>query len=238
MTQVAVKQGGEAIETGRESPAMRPPTDPAQLMRALEALLFAASQPLSEEEIGEALPDGVDVAALLERMGKEYAGRGVNLVRVAGKWQLRTAEDLRYLLRKEVKEQRKLSRVALETLAIIAYHQPVTRAEIEEIRGVSISGGLLDTLMGTGWVKIRGRRRAPGRPVTYGTTEEFLVHFGLESIGDLPGLNELKAAGLLSSDIPDDLFAVEQASDDLLGPDEEPVEDDEEEPPLDMHLPD
>jgi len=238
MTQVAVKQGGEAIETGRESPVMRPPTDPAQLMRALEALLFAASQPLSEEEIGEALPDGVDVAALLERMGEEYAGRGVNLVKVAGKWQLRTAEDLRYLLRKEVKEQRKLSRVALETLAIIAYHQPVTRAEIEEIRGVSISGGLLDTLMGTGWVKIRGRRRAPGRPVTYGTTEEFLVHFGLESIGDLPGLNELKAAGLLSSDIPDDLFAVERASDDLLGPDEEPAEDDEEEPPLDMHLPD
>ena len=127
--------------------------------------------------------------------------RGVNLVRVAGKWAFRTAEDLAFLLERQAVEQRRLSRAALETLAIIAYHQPVTRAEIEEIRGVSTSKGTLDVLLETGWIKLRGRRRAPGRPVTYGTTEQFLAHFGFDSIQDLPGLAELKGAGLLELDL-------------------------------------
>ena len=218
---------------------LRPLTDRAQQLRIVEALLFAAAQPLSDEEIAEALPEGADVAGLLEELRARHADGGVNLVRVAGKWQMRTAEDLRYLLRKDVKEERRLGRVALETLAIIAYHQPVTRAEIEEIRGVSTSKGTLDLLMDIGWVKMRGRRRTPGRPVTYGTTEEFLVHFGLESIRDLPGLAELKGAGLLDSAIPPDFeMPLAPPSDDALTEDEDPLEpEDDVEPPLDMHLP-
>ncbi len=210
----------------------------ARQLRIVEALLFAAEAPLAEEEIAEALPPEADVGALLEHLRAEHAERGVNLVRVAGKWQLRTAEDLRYLLRREVREERRLSRVALEVLAIIAYHQPVTRAEIEEIRGVSMSRGTLDILMEVGWVRMRGRRRTPGRPVTYGTTEGFLVHFGLESIADLPGLAELKGAGLLDSALPPDFDLPAMAADDALAADEEPLVEEEEEPPLDMHLPD
>ncbi len=136
-----------------------------------------------------------DIASLLEELRAFYAGRGVNLVRVAGKWAFRTAEDLAYLLERYAVQERRLSKAALETLAIIAYHQPVTRAEIEEIRGVTTSVGTLDILLETGWVRLRGRRRAPGRPVTYGTTDAFLSHFGLESIKDLPGLSELQGLG-------------------------------------------
>ncbi len=229
---------GRAHADGTPVP-LRSIHDRAQQLRIVEALLFAAAQPLSAEEIAEALPEGADVAGLLEELRARHAAGGVNLVRVAGKWQMRTAEDLRYLLRKDVKEERRLGRVALETLAIIAYHQPVTRAEIEEIRGVSTSKGTLDLLMDIGWVKMRGRRRTPGRPVTYGTTEEFLVHFGLDSIRDLPGLAELKGAGLLDSAIPPDFeMPLAPPSDDALTEDEDPLEpEDEAEPPLDMHLP-
>lgn len=171
-------------------------------IRMLEALLFASSEPLSADELRKRLPGDHDIEALLAELQRQYATRGVNVVNVAGKWALRTAEDLSYLLRREQVEERKLSRAALETLAIIAYHQPVTRAEVEEIRGVSTSKGTLDVLMETGWVRMRGRRRTPGRPVTYGTTEAFLEHFTMSSITDLPGLEELKGSGLLDSAIP------------------------------------
>ncbi|PKQ09614.1 MAG: SMC-Scp complex subunit ScpB [Alphaproteobacteria bacterium HGW-Alphaproteobacteria-12] len=174
----------------------------AQLIRMTEALLFAAAEPLDIDSIAGRLPDGADVGAVIEDLQKIYEARGVNLVRVANKWMFRTAEDLAFLMEREAVEQRRLSRAAMETLAIIAYHQPVTRAEIEEIRGVSVSKGTIDVLMETEWVRLRGRRRTPGRPVTYGTTGDFLVHFGLETVGDLPGLDDLKAAGLLDGRLP------------------------------------
>lgn len=169
----------------------------ARHLRMTEALLFAAAEPLDEASLAARLPEGAEVPALLLELKAHYASRGVNLVQVAGKWALRTAPDLAALLEKQREVPRRLSRAALETLAIIAYHQPVSRAEIEEIRGVGLSRGTLDLLFEAGWVRPKGRRRTPGRPITYGTTEDFLVHFGLESLGDLPGLDELKAAGLL-----------------------------------------
>jgi segregation and condensation protein B len=165
-----------------------------------------------------------DVSALLEELKGFYASRGVNLVKVAGKWMFRTAEDLAYLLERHAVEERRLSKAALETLAIVAYHQPVTRAEIEEIRGVSVSSGTIDVLMEIGWVRPRGRRRAPGRPVTYGTTEEFLVHFGLESVKDLPGLAELKGAGLLQNNLPPDFMVPEPTDAAALMSDELPLD--------------
>jgi segregation and condensation protein B len=200
-------------------------TDRREKLRIVEALLFAASEPLDEQALARHFVEGEDVKALLEELQGLYADRGVNLVRVAGKWAFRTADDLSFLLEKQAVEQRRLSRAALETLAIIAYHQPVTRAEIEEIRGVSTSKGTIDVLLETGWIKLRGRRRAPGRPVTYGTTEAFLEHFGFESIQDLPGLNELKGAGLLDSNLPPgfSLPNPDDAAD--LRDDEEPLED-------------
>lgn len=170
-----------------------------QHRRMVEAILFASEAPVSIDDIAERVPEGVDIAVHLEALTEEYKTRGVNLVKLAGKHMFRTADDLSFLLRREVDEPRKLSRAAVETLSIIAYHQPVTRTEIEEVRGVTISKGTLDVLMEAGWVRMVGRKRTPGRPVTYGTTEEFLVHFGIESIKDLPGLQELKAAGLLDS---------------------------------------
>lgn len=194
-------------------------------MRMLEALLFASSEPLSLEELTLRLPDGTDVTGLLEELQKIYAPRGVNLVRLAGKWCFRTAEDLSYLMHRNVEEQRKLSRAALETLAIIAYHQPVTRAEIEEIRGVSTSKGTLDVLLETTWIRMRGRRRTPGRPVTYGTTEQFLIHFGLENVKDLPGLEELKGAGLLDSAVPASFLVPTPNDDDALTEDEDPLDE-------------
>ncbi|ODA68750.1 hypothetical protein A7A08_00582 [Methyloligella halotolerans] len=204
-----------------------PSADRREKLRIVEALLFAASEPLDEKTLGRHFAADEDVSALIEELQGLYAGRGVNLVRVAGKWAFRTAEDLGFLLEREAVEQRRLSRAALETLAIIAYHQPVTRAEIEEIRGVSISKGTLDVLLETGWVKLRGRRRAPGRPVTYGTTPYFLEHFGFDCIDDLPGLAELKGAGLLDSSLPPG-FAMPSPNDSAeLRDDEDPLEDGE-----------
>ncbi len=173
--------------------------DSDQHIRMVEALLFASAHPLGEKDLAERLPEDVDVAALVDELVALYAGRGVNLSQVAGKWMFRTAPDLAFLLRREVQEQRRLSRAAVETLAIIAYHQPITRAEIEDTRGVSLSKGTLDVLMEEGWVRMMGRRRTPGRPITYGTTEDFLTHFGMASVKDLPGIEELKAAGLLDN---------------------------------------
>ncbi|WP_138379722.1 SMC-Scp complex subunit ScpB [Luteithermobacter gelatinilyticus] len=168
-------------------------------LRIVEALLFASNKPLSSIALAEHLPEGAPVEDLLVTLKQQYEKRGVILVEVAGKWMFQTAPDLAFLLRREVEEERRLSRAAVETLAIIAYHQPVTRAEVEEVRGVSLSKGTLDVLMEAGWVRPMGRRRTPGRPMTYGTTDHFLVHFGLQSIKDLPGLAELKAAGFLDN---------------------------------------
>jgi segregation and condensation protein B len=193
-------------------------------LRLLEALLFAAGEPLDEKTLAKRLPNDVDVRAALRRLQTEYASRGVNLVSVAGKWTFRTANDLSWLLARDAVEPRKLSRAALETLAIIAYHQPVTRAEIEEIRGVSTSKGTVDVLLETSWIRLRGRRKAPGRPVTYGTTEDFLRHFGLEALADLPGMEELKGAGFLEGGLPPG-FSVPVPSDDVaLRDDEDPLE--------------
>jgi segregation and condensation protein B len=198
--------------------------DRAEELRILEALLFAAEEPLDEKTLAARLPVGVDVRALLAQLQQDYESRGVNLVRVAGKWTLRTASDLAWLLTHEAVVPRKLSRAAIETLSIVAYHQPVTRAEIEEIRGVTTSKGTLDVLLETGWIKLRGRRKAPGRPVTYGTTEAFLLHFGLEALADLPGLDELKGAGLIEGTLPAG-FSVPLPSDDpALREDEDPLE--------------
>lgn len=195
---------------------------PVEQLRIVEALLFAAPTPLSEQELADRLPRGADVRSLLLTLQAFYASRGVNLVRAAGRWTFRTAADLSFLLHRERPEERKLSRAALETLAIVAYHQPVTRAEIEEVRGVTVAKGTLDLLLETGWVRIRGRRKTPGRPVTFGTTPAFLEHFGLDSISDLPGLDELKAAGLLDGRVPPG-FQVPMPSDDpALREDEEP----------------
>lgn len=215
-----------------------PRADHAHMVRVVEALLFASSEPLGLETLVECLPEGNDIEAVIETLQQQYADRGVNLVKVADKWTFRTAEDLSFLLRREAVEQKRLSKAALETVAIIAYHQPVTRAEIEEIRGVSISKGTLDILLEMGWAKMRGRRRTPGRPVTYATTEEFLEHFGLVNISDLPGLSELKGAGLLSSNLPSGFTIPMPRDEDDLGPDEMSLDDDDEQPPLEMHLPD
>jgi segregation and condensation protein B len=198
-------------------------TRPEEL-RLLEALLFASAEPLDEKTLAARLPQGADVKAALEQLRADYAARGVNLVRVAGKWAFRTAPDLSWLLTKDSVVPRKLSRAAIETLAIVAYHQPVTRAEVEEIRGISAAKGTLDVLLETGWVRPRGRRKAPGRPVTYGTTETFLSHFGLEALDHLPGLDELKGSGLLDGRLPAG-FSVPTPSDDpALREDEDPLE--------------
>ena len=169
------------------------------------------------------MPRNADLPTLLEELEAAYKDRGVNLVKISEKWALRTASDLAFLLRKETSEQKRLSRAGVETLAIVAYHQPVTRAEIEEIRGVGVSKGTLDLLLEIGWVRLRGRRRTPGRPVTYGTTDAFLQHFSLERLGDLPGMDELKAAGLLDSSVPAG-FNVPTPSD-ALAPDEDPLDE-------------
>lgn len=217
-----------------EAPDVSHVPDHGEAMRIAEALLFAAPAPLSAEELSGRLPEGADVGKILEDLTTLYAPRGVNLVRVAGKWTFRTAGDLSFVLARDVVEQRRLSRAAMETLAIIAYHQPVTRAEIEEIRGVATSKGTIDTLLETGWIRLRGRRKAPGRPVTYGTTPGFLEHFGLDAIEDLPGLEELKGAGFIEGRVPSD-FSVPTPSDaDALREDEDPL-DDELLQPLDMH---
>ncbi len=206
-----------------DRPGVPPRLEP-EALRIAEALVFAAAEPLDEATIASRLPEGADIAAIMIELQRFYAGRGVNLVRVARKWTFRTAVDLSWLVARDEPDRRKLSRAAIETLAIIAYHQPVTRADIEDIRGVAVSKGALDVLMEAGWVRMRGRRRSPGRPITYGTSQEFLIHFGLDSIGDLPGLDELKGAGLFDGKLPPG-FGVPLPSDDVgLAEDEEPLE--------------
>ena len=195
-----------------------------QALRMVEALLFASAEPLSADELAGRMPEGSDIAGLLRELQATYADRGVNLVQVAGKWSFRTAGDLAFLLSRNAVEQKKLSRAALETLAIIAYHQPVTRAEIEEIRGVVTSKGTLDLLLETGWIRLRGRRRVPGRPVTYGTTEAFLSHFGLDTVADLPGIDELKGAGLLDSRVPANFSIPEPHAGEELTESEDPLD--------------
>jgi segregation and condensation protein B len=211
----------------------------ATAIRMAEALLFAAAEPLDEATLRKRMPRGTRVPAVLAALEDIYRSRGVVLKKVAGRWAFMTSPDLQHMLEEHRQVQRKLSRAALETLAIIAYHQPCTRAEIEEIRGVSLSKGTLDLLMEIDWVKVRGRRRVPGRPVTYGTTDEFLVHFGLESADALPGIEELRASGLLealpaSGGIPMPGEALNDAGEDPLDDDDdgreflEPLVDEEE----------
>ena len=210
-------------EPEEEVSPMDPMARPEEL-RLLEALLFASNEPIDQATLAKRMPDGVDVKAALAQLQAEYAPRGVNLVKVANKWTFRTAGDLAWLMTRESTETRKLSRAAIEVLAIIAYHQPVTRAEIEEIRGVVTSKGTIDVLLETGWIRPRGRRKTPGRPLTFGTTDGFLSQFSLEALGDLPGLEELKGTGLLDSRLPTG-FSVPSPSDDAtLREDEDPLE--------------
>ncbi len=196
----------EAAEDAEEEPAasaINPdPEFQARIERMVEALLFAAAGPLSAKELRERLPDGADVGGALMGLKALYSGRGVELNCLAERWAFRTAADYAFLMTEERHEPRRLSKAALETLAIIAYHQPVTRAEIESVRGVSLSKGTLDLLLEMNYVRLRGRRRTPGRPVTYGTTDGFLEHFGMANLADLPGMSEMKAAGLLDMSLP------------------------------------
>jgi len=195
-------------------------------LRVLEAVLFASVEPLDVHSLLAYVGEGADIANLLITLQQRYAGRGVNLVQRGDKWAFRTAEDLGFLLRREENETRPLSRAALETLSIIAYHQPTTRAEIEEVRGVATGKGTIDLLMEAGWIRMRGRRRTPGRPVTYGTTDACLDHFGLESLSDLPGLDELKGAGLLSGRLPSTM-QIPLPFDGALRDDEDPLDPDD-----------
>lgn len=211
--------------TGGEEATPLIPPEHWECVRIAEAVLFASAIPVTEEELQGRLPEGADVIAVIADLRDFYQSRGVNLVRVAGGWAFRTAGDLGFMLARNVVEPRKLSRAAVETLAIIAYHQPVTRAEIEEIRGVSASKGTIDTLLETGWIRLRGRRRAPGRPVTYGTTRGFLDHFGLDAIADLPGLEELKGAGLIEGTLPSGLSIPMPNDEVTLLADEDPLDE-------------
>lgn len=237
---VQANMGIEASDEENEATSsvvtLHPRADRSQHLRIVEAILFAAEAPVSIQKLQSFFPEGTDVLALLTDLQGNYANRGVNLVQIAGNWTLRTAEDLSFVLRRETFEQKKLSKAALETLSIVAYHQPVTRADIEEIRGVAISKGTLDILMEIGWVKMRGRRRTPGRPVTYGTTDAFLSHFGLNEVMDLPGLHELKGAGLLDANLPPDFEIPNPRGSDELAADEDPLDGDEQFP-LEMYLP-
>lgn len=222
-TQKALAEEMEAMidETGPASEGAAEPSDAvwtaaqmAEHLRMAEALLFAAVEPLDEEAIAARLPAGADVPTLIETLARQYENRGVVLSKAAGKYRFVTASDVAHILEKEKVEPRRLTRAALETLAIIAYHQPCTRADIEDVRGVAVSPGSLDQLMEIGWVRMRGRRRsAPGRPILYGTTQAFLEHFNLESVSDLPGMADLKAAGLLDARLPPG-FSVPAPADD------------------------
>jgi len=233
MSQDRVEKAAEGIEASVVSLNSRlkvPPNGEAieHNMRLLEALLFAAVEPIDIETLRDRMPEEADVGALLARLSREYAGRGVNLIRVANRWRFQTASDLEPHLVDIKEAPRKLSKAALETLAIIAYHQPVTRAEIEDVRGVVVSKGTIDVLMELGWIRLRGRRRTPGRPITYGTTENFLAHFNLENITDLPGRDDLKAAGLLDPRLPKDFEMPEPIMPDDLTAEEVPLEEPEE----------
>ncbi|SDI56017.1 SMC-Scp complex subunit ScpB [Aliiruegeria lutimaris] len=190
----------ESLAQPEESLFEAPPEGEQE--RMVEAILFATAEPITVGELNARMPHGADAITALERLRKRYEGRGVNVVRIADRWAIRTAPDLGFLMQKETVETRKLSRAAIETLAIIAYHQPVTRAEIEEIRGVSVSRGTIDQLLEMEWIRFGRRRMTPGRPVTFVVTPGFLDHFGLESARDLPGLRDLRAAGLLDNRPP------------------------------------
>lgn len=200
--------------------------EPEEVERRVEALLFAAREPLSTADLARRLPEGADVGRAISGLCARYIGRGVEAVCVAERWAFRTAPDLAEALAEHRAEPQRLSKAALETLAIVAYHQPVTRAEIEQVRGVGLSRGVLDVLLELGWVRMRGRRRTPGRPVTYGTTDAFLEHFGLGGLSDLPGAAEMKAAGLLSLDLPVG-FSLPGAA---AAPEEDPLEGTEDAP--------
>ena len=195
----------------------------AEAERIAEALVFSSAEPVSESYIADRLPKGTNVHAIMMRLRDHYATRGVHLLQMDNHWAFRTAADLSFVIRPGDQEIKKLSRAALEVLAIIAYHQPVTRAEIEEIRGVQTSKGTLDVLMEAQWVRFRGRRRTPGRPVTFGTTKDFLDHFGLEELRDLPGMEELKGAGLLTGRIPANFNVPMPGMSDELAEDEDPI---------------
>jgi segregation and condensation protein B len=199
----------------------------SDVIRMVEALLFAASEPLDARSIAARLPDGADVGAALAGLKQSYAGRGVELAEVAGKWRFQTAADLGWLLVETRQEPRRLSKAALETLAVIAYHQPCTRAEVEDVRGVAVGKGTLDTLIELGWVRPRGRRRSPGRPLTFGTTDVFLAHFGLISVDDLPGKDDLKAAGLLDPRFPSDIDVPRPRDPDAVDLAEDPLAPDD-----------
>ena len=203
--------------------------DPLHTERCIEALLFAAAEPLSDVDLAKRLPEGADIAAGIATLVQRYAGRGIELVCVAGRWRFQTSEDLSFLMTEEREEPRRLSKAAQETLAIIAYHQPVTRAEIEAVRGVQASRGTIDVLLELGLVRMRGRRRSPGRPVTFGTTDAFLEHYGLATLSDLPGVTEMKAAGLLEMNLPPG-FSVPDPLGLRPGEDEDPLEDGDEAP--------
>ena len=234
----ALAEADGMVQEDDTSPSSSPSSEPASAsfvpgavalkdLRIVEALLFASPVSLDQAWLAGHLRHGSDITAVLAEIKAAYAPRGVNLVRVSGKWVFRTSEDLGYLLQRYAVEERRLSRAALETLAIVAYHQPVTRAEIESVRGVQASRGTLDVLLELKLVRMRGRRRTPGRPVTYGTTDAFLEHFGLASLADLPGAAEMRAAGLLSLDLPAD-FNVPTPG--LAAPEEDPIEDEAEAP--------
>lgn len=226
----------DEFEAAAAEVTAHPRMDRDQHLRIVEAMLFAATEPLSAEKLASLLPAGTDVQLLIDDLTANYQNRGVNLVQIAGHYMLRTAPEVSFVLRRETVQQKKLTKAGLETLSIVAYHQPVTRADIEDIRGVAISKGTLDILLDIGWVRMRGRRKTPGRPVTYGTTDAFLRHFNLNEITDLPGLQELKAAGLLEGNLPPGFdMPLPQMTDDLAA-DEDPLDGTEVQPPLDMHL--
>ncbi len=175
-------------------------------VRIVEALLFASPDPLDKKTLSEKLPENTNIDEIINKIENMYQNRGFELKKIGNKFMFKTSGDLSFIMQREAKAQRKLSKAAIETLAIIAYHQPVTRAEIEDIRGVTVSSGTIDTLLQMNWVKIKGRRKVPGNPIAYGTTEEFLVHFDLQSIKDLPDIQELKSMGLLDNNLPPDLY--------------------------------
>lgn len=202
----------------------RESSSPSRSERIVEALLFASKDPLSASEIAERLSDGISVEEILQKLQLHYSTRGVHLVQIKDRWAFRTAPDLGDALQVEMAVRRKLSRAAIETLSIVAYHEPVTRADIEEIRGVAVSKGTLDALLEAGWIQPRGRRQVPGRPLTWGTTEAFLDHFGLTALSDLPGLEELKATGML--DKRPGLTSIAMGDETEVEPEDEHDEDD------------
>jgi segregation and condensation protein B len=217
-----IRFAGESDSIGKSAERLQL----TEAVRMAEAIVFASAEPVSEAQLAQRLPDGIPVAEVMAELQQAYARRGVNLVRVGSAWAFRTSPDLAFMMTRDAVQQKKLSRAALEVLAIIAYHQPATRAEIEDIRGVETSKGTLDLLLETEWVRLRGRRRTPGRPVTYGTTDKFLDHFGLEEIRDLPGIDELKGAGLLAARMPANFSVpLPPANTDELTEDEDPLTD-------------